>query len=181
MARTVVGSAVVVREKYYWPDVQMNIWFIIMLVTTSLILGVNAQFMSQQSILGLGTPWILPYGVTVGALGIIFIIVMIAFVMQRRLLPGAVFLLNFILLVLFITGVVGTAIQLFGGPNINNLCNRFVFNNRQRGANVQTLAWLQQQNTCQCWQALFAFWIIGSVFTIWMMVIASQVNQNQYE
>jgi hypothetical protein len=54
---TVVGSAVVVREKYYWPDLQLNIWTIVMLATASLILGVNAQFMQIQNAMGLGTPW----------------------------------------------------------------------------------------------------------------------------
>lgn len=54
---TVVGSAVVVREKYYWPDLQLNIWTIVMLATAGLILGVNAQFMQIQSQMGLGTPW----------------------------------------------------------------------------------------------------------------------------
>lgn len=57
MARTVVGSAVVVREKYYWPDAQLNIWTIIMLVTAGLILGVNAQFMSIQDRMRQGVPW----------------------------------------------------------------------------------------------------------------------------
>jgi hypothetical protein len=54
---TVVGSAVLVREKYYWPDLQLNIWTIVMLATSSLILGVNAQFMQIQSQMRLGTPW----------------------------------------------------------------------------------------------------------------------------
>lgn len=31
------------------------------------------------------------------------------------------------------------------------------------------------------WQATFAFWIIGTVSLVWMMVMASMVNQNQYE
>lgn len=54
---TVVGSAIVVREKYYWPDLQLNIWTIVMLATAGLILGVNAQFMDIQNRMGLGTPW----------------------------------------------------------------------------------------------------------------------------
>jgi hypothetical protein len=54
---TVVGSAVIVREKYYWPDLQLNIWTIVMLATAGTILGVNAQFMQIQSRMGLGTPW----------------------------------------------------------------------------------------------------------------------------
>ena len=54
---TVVGSAVVVREKYYWPDLQLNIWTIVMLATAGTILGVNAQFMQIQDRMELGTPW----------------------------------------------------------------------------------------------------------------------------
>jgi hypothetical protein len=58
MARgTVVGEAVVVRQKYYWPDAQLNLWTIIMLVTTGLILGVNAQFWQTQNSMRLGVPW----------------------------------------------------------------------------------------------------------------------------
>ncbi|KNG52693.1 arginase-like protein [Stemphylium lycopersici] len=177
---TVVGSAVVVREKYYWPDLQLNIWTIVMLATAGTILGVNAQFMDQQNRLGLGTPWIMPYGVTVGALAIIFIMIEIVYIAQRKLLPGIMMLLSFILLVLFIAGVIGTAIQLFAGPNINNQCNTYVFNSDASGANLNTLAFLQQRNICQCWQAAFAFWIIGTVFLVWMMVMASQVNSNSY-
>lgn len=57
MARTYVGSAVVVRQKYYWPDVQLNLWTIVMLVTAGLVLGVNAQFMSIQSQFRYPSPW----------------------------------------------------------------------------------------------------------------------------
>ncbi|KAF2272459.1 uncharacterized protein EI97DRAFT_461975 [Westerdykella ornata] len=181
MARTVVGSAVIVREKYYWPDAQLNFWTIIMLVTAGTVLGINAQFMTIQNQTRQGTPWIMPYGVTVGALTLLFILVELILIAQRRLLPGVMMLLSFILLVLFLTGAVGTGIQLFGRAAINNQCNRYVFNRREYGPTLETLAFLQQQNICQCWQAVFAFWIIGAVFFIWMMVIAGQVNQNQYE
>lgn len=57
MARTVVGSAVVVREKYYWPDAILNIWWIVMLAATGAILGISAQFMTIQSQMRLETPW----------------------------------------------------------------------------------------------------------------------------
>ncbi|OCK90894.1 uncharacterized protein K441DRAFT_689142 [Cenococcum geophilum 1.58] len=163
MARTVT-SAVVVREKYYWPDAQLNIWTIIM-VSRRLHM----------------TAMLFPYGVTVGALTIIFIIIELILIAQRRLLPGIMMLLSFVLLVLFITGIIGTAIQLFGGPNINNQCNTYVSNMKVTGPSINTLAWLQQNNICSCWSAAFAFWIIGSVFLIWMMIMASQVNQNQYD
>lgn len=205
---TVVGSAVVVREKYYWPDLQLNIWTIVMLATAGLILGVNAQFMAIQSQMGLGTPWyvtihhflhlppppsfvfriaysqipsrnvlelrstnppsqsrIMPYGVTVGALAIFFILIEIVFIAQRRLLPGTMMLLSFILLVLFIAGIIGTAIQLFAGPNINNQCNTYVFNAEYGGANRDTLAWLQQRNICEfsCFLAILRWGLVRGI------------------
>jgi hypothetical protein len=122
----------------------------------------------------------MPYGVTVGSLALFFLIVTIIFISQRRLLPGSMMLISFILLVLFIAGIIGTAIQLFAGPNINNQCNTYVLNDQVKGVSTDTLAWMQQRNICQNWQALFAFWIIGTVFLVWMMVMASQVNSNQY-
>lgn len=57
MARTVVGSAVVVREKYYWPDAQLNLWTIVMLATAGTILGVSAEFMTIQSRINRPAPW----------------------------------------------------------------------------------------------------------------------------
>ena len=51
---------------------------------------------------------------------------------------GVMILVSFILLVLFVTGIVGTGMQLFGGPNVNNLCNEFVGGMRQYGAGVDT-------------------------------------------
>lgn len=56
-SETVVGSAVVIREKYYWPDLQLNIWTFVMLATAGTILGVNASFMQIQNRMGLGIPW----------------------------------------------------------------------------------------------------------------------------
>lgn len=75
---------------------------------------------------------------------------------QRRLMPGVMMLLSFILLVLYLAGAVGTGIQLFGKAAINNQCNRYVFNNKEYGPSIETLAFLQQQNICK-WNFLFFF------------------------
>lgn len=91
----------------------------------------------------------MPYGLTVGALAVIFILIEIAYIAQRKLLPGTMMLLSFILLVLFIVGIIGTAIQLFAGPNINNQCNTYVFSDSSSGPNMDTLAFLQQRNICE--------------------------------
>jgi hypothetical protein len=57
MSRSVVGRAVVVREKYYWPDAQLNIWTIVMLAAAGTELGVFAEFMSIQGQMRLPVPW----------------------------------------------------------------------------------------------------------------------------
>jgi hypothetical protein len=118
----------------------------------------------------------MPFGISVGSLTVLFVFLMLVLIWQRRLLPGVVMLSSFILLVLFITGVIETAIQLFGpAGNINGNCQTYVFGNKQNQLDINTLAWLQQQSICQQWQAVFAFWIIGAVFLVWMLVLAGMV------
>lgn len=99
----------------------------------------------------------MPYGVTVGALAIIFIIIELVYIAQRKLLPGTMMLFSFILLVLFIAGIIGTAIQLFAGPNINNQCNTYVFGDNSSGPNMDTLAFLQQRNICELYSLNYVF------------------------
>lgn len=121
----------------------------------------------------------MPYGITIGALTIFYVIVLVLLIYQRRLLPGVVMIGCFILLVLYITGVIETAIQLFGpAGNVSSNCQL----NRARkstGVSVNTLAWLQQDATCSSWYAAFAFWIIGGVFLTWMIVLGSMVAKGQ--
>lgn len=57
MARSVVSRAVVVREKYYWPDMQLNFWTIIMLATAGVLIGIYATFMAIQMRFRVGIPW----------------------------------------------------------------------------------------------------------------------------
>jgi hypothetical protein len=120
----------------------------------------------------------MPFGITVGSLLILFIFLMLTLIVQQRLLPGILILGSFILLVLFLTGMIETAIQLFG-PNgdIASKCETFVFDNPSRDLSVTTLAWLMQNSICQSWLAVFAFWIIGAVFLVYLMVLAGMVAQ----
>lgn len=118
------------------------------------------------------------------------------------LLPGIVIVGCFIFFVLTLTGLIQTSIILFG-PNggVNGNCNLYVISMPFTGVSVDTLAYLEQKNICrsfsfvprysmngtdhggigQSWQAAFAFEIVGVVFDIWMMVMASQVNKDQYD
>jgi hypothetical protein len=57
MARTVVGSAVVVREKFFWPDAQLNFWTIVMLAAAGTITGVFAEFLAIQNRMQQAVPW----------------------------------------------------------------------------------------------------------------------------
>jgi len=123
----------------------------------------------------------MPFGITVGALTIIFVWIMIILIYQRRLLPGVVMIGSFILLVLYITGLIETAIQLFGPKgNISSNCTTYVTNNPQNDLSINTLAWLEQNSICQSWDAVFAFWIIGAVFLVWMIILGSQVARGGF-
>jgi len=126
---------------------------------------------------------IMPYGITIGALTVIFILIMLGLILQRRLLPGVVMLGAFILLVLYITGAVETALQLFGpeGDIVGN-CQLYVTGQRSQyqGLSAGTLAWLEQNETCQSWMAVFAFWIVGAVFLVWMLVLGFTVARGGF-
>lgn len=63
MASTVAGSSAVYERriervhKYHWPAIQLNLWMLFMLVASSAILGIFANFIQIQGQLGLGIPW----------------------------------------------------------------------------------------------------------------------------
>jgi len=58
MARTsYVSSRVVVRERYFWPNGQLNIWTIIILATGAILVGIFAEFIVIQDQMNLQQPW----------------------------------------------------------------------------------------------------------------------------
>jgi hypothetical protein len=87
--------------------------------------------------------------VTVGALSVTFILLELIMVAQRRLVPGMMMLGAFILLVLYLTGLIQTAILLFGPTDVSGNCQRYVTNDKTSGPTEDTLAWLQQSNICE--------------------------------
>lgn len=105
---------ITITRRYPWPTAQLNWWIIVMLATGGLILGVFADFLSIQHQFGIGIPWLFPYGITVGSLTVLFVLVGIILQAQGQLDPFLVILGCGILVVLFITGLIETAIQLFG-------------------------------------------------------------------
>lgn len=123
----------------------------------------------------------MPFGITVGALTILFVLGMLILISQRRLLPGFLMIGSFILLVLFITGLIETAIQLFGpAGDINTKCSTYIFNMPSTGLNIDTLGWLEQNSICQSWLAVFSFWIVGAVFLTYMIALAARVAQGGF-
>lgn len=88
---------------------------------------------------------------------------------SRRLYPGVVILKAFILFVLYLTGMIGTASQLFG-PVIKE-CQRGSAN----GLNVDALMWLLQRSTCEDWYVVFGFWVVGMLFEVWILIVARRV------
>ena len=91
-----------------------------------------------------------PYEVTVAALTIGFILLIFFLIANRMLLPGIVIIGSFILFVLWLTGLVETAIMDFGpSSSVNGNCGAYITGQPFTGVSLDTLAWLEQQNICE--------------------------------
>lgn len=112
---------------------------------------------------------IIPYGITVGALTETFVWIVVLLSFQRRLYPGVVIVQAFILFVLYLTGMIGTASQLFGP--IIKVCQ----GDNSSGLNVDSLLWLFQKSTCEDWYVVFGFFVVGMLFEVWILLVARQV------
>ncbi|CRG85965.1 hypothetical protein PISL3812_02968 [Talaromyces islandicus] len=166
-------------RRYRWPELQLNIWLITVLVGSGVCLGVFAWFMVVQTQLRLGIPWLFPFMVTVGALGVAFVATILILAAQRFLLPGIIIIGSFILFALWLTGLIETALQLYGGQaNVNSNCQNYVTNMQWTGNTVEALAWLTQNTICNCWKAAFAFELVNTIFYFWMMVMSWQVHKD---
>ncbi|KAH8426958.1 uncharacterized protein KD926_007207 [Aspergillus affinis] len=169
------------RRRYHWPELQLNIWIIIVLAASAICLGIFSWFMVVQSELELGIPWLFPYMTVSGALGVFFIILILILAAQRFLLPGIIIVGSFILFVLWLTGLIETSLQLYGVVgNVNDNCKIYVDDNHFGGNNLQTMAWLTQSTICNCWKTAFAFELVNTIFFLWMMIMSWQVNRDVY-
>jgi hypothetical protein len=83
---------------------------------------------------------------------------------------------GFILFVLWLTGMITVSLELWGPSGfVNNNCQLAVFDQNPTGQYLSTLAWLEQKSICQSWYAVFSFSLVGTVFFLWIMVMAYQV------
>lgn len=91
-----------------------------------------------------------PYYVVVASLVIVFVLAVIWLIANRRLLPAIVMIGAFMLFILWMVGLIATAVELWGpGGSVQSNCNLVVFNKNPKGPSIDTLAWLQQKNTCK--------------------------------
>jgi hypothetical protein len=117
--------------------------------------------------------------VTVSSLALVFLLTILILAGQRLLIPGIILLGSFILLVLWLTMLIETAIQLYGpAANVNGNCQTYVQGRAFTGTSVETLQYLTQMNICNCWRAAFSFEVVGTVFFLYMMVLAWQVQRD---
>lgn len=88
--------------------------------------------------------------VATAALTVIFLCLIVFLSMQHTLIPEMIILGSFILFVLWLTGLIGTAVQLYGSQaNINSNCQNWVSDYEFKGASINTLAWLTNLNICR--------------------------------
>ncbi|VUC23849.1 unnamed protein product [Clonostachys rosea] len=164
---------------YNWPPIQLNFWIFVMLLASTAILGVFSVFVQTQYQLLLPIPWYFPYFMTVSCLSIVFIAGLFWLIAERRLLPAIVMIGAFILFVLWLTGLIIISIELFGPTgSISSTCNNQVFSHNPKGQTMEVLAYLQQKNICESWRLVFAMGLIGTVFLLWIMIMAYQVFVN---
>lgn len=134
-------------------------------------------------------------------LGVCFILLVLVLASRHFLLPGIIIIGSFILLVLWLTGLIETSLQLYGVVgNVNDNCQIYVVNNKAWGNNINTLAWLTQSTICEfcpmhdwwqvywlsdflgnCWKTAFALELVNTIFYLWMMVMSWQVNRDVYD
>ena len=146
---------------------------------------------------------------TTGGVSVIAVIFVALLIAQKRMIPGLMMMIAFALFVLYMTGLVETGIQLFGPGTISNNCQRYVQHSKVTGLSVDTLAWLSQNDLCEClpkqipamrdradfvrrgltgcaivgneWYTLFVFWFVGAMLGPWMLIMAMQVATGGFE
>ncbi|PGH16225.1 hypothetical protein AJ80_05248 [Polytolypa hystricis UAMH7299] len=171
-------SVIRVNRKFHWPEVQLNIWLLVVLAGSATCLGIFSWFMAVQRQMNLGIPWVFPFMIATSGLALLFFFLIIFLAFQRALIPEIIILGSFILFVLWLTGVIGTAIQMFTDKaNVYSNCQNYVADNQFRGSSINTLAWLTQINICNCWKTAFAFEVINDVFFLWMLFMSWQVRK----
>lgn len=88
--------------------------------------------------------------IAASCLALIFIVLILVLAFQAKLIPEIIILGSFVLFVLWLTGLIGTSIQLYGSiASVNANCQNYVESMEYRGASINTLAWLTQINICQ--------------------------------
>ncbi|KAI9678402.1 MAG: hypothetical protein M1829_002000 [Trizodia sp. TS-e1964] len=153
-----------------------------MLVAACTVVGVYGNFITIQTQLEVGIPWYMSYWVAAGSLTIVYLILIVWLISQRRLLPSIVILGSFILFVVWLTGLVKISIELWGPVgSVNDYCVRYVSNQPSSGQVVNTLAWLEENSICQSWKAGFSFALVGTIFLLWMMIMAWRVSNDDYD
>lgn len=49
------------RRRYHWPEVQLNLWILIILAAAATDLGIFAWFITVQQQMQIGIPWCVEY------------------------------------------------------------------------------------------------------------------------
>lgn len=101
---------------------------------------------------------IFPFMISSAILGLLFSFLILFLAFKHMLIPEIVILGSAVLFVLWLTGVVGTAIQLYtSDANVNSNCENYVTKARFEGPSINTLAWITQFNICKF--SFFSFFV----------------------
>ncbi|KAF3483785.1 uncharacterized protein GIQ15_03109 [Arthroderma uncinatum] len=172
------SSGYTVIQRFRWPEIRLHVWLLVNLASSTTCLGIFSWFLFVQTQLSVSTPWVFPFMVATAGLGLLFVFFMLFLIQRGMLLPDIIILGCFVLFVLWLTGLIGTSIELYGtAANVNSNCQSYVVNMPSKGPSINTLAWLTQITICNCWKTAFAFELVSTVFYIWMLIISFQVRR----
>ena len=48
------------RRRYQWPEIQLNLWILVILAASATVLGIFAWFITVQQQMNIGIPWLVP-------------------------------------------------------------------------------------------------------------------------
>jgi len=164
-------------RRYRWPELLLSIILLILFVSASIVCGSFAYFTEIQKRLFLAVPWYYIFLLVISTLTILFVFAVVALYYVHLLLPIIVMICSFIMLILWLAGLIKASIELWGpSGSINDNCVRYVYNDSYWTArNLDILVRIQQEGVCNLWKTSFALEMVATFLFLWLIIMSWQV------
>lgn len=135
---------------HQWKQEKFYPWAILTIICGTIITGCAAFGLETQNQLLLPPLWLFSFSISAGVIAIVLTLVSMGMVSTNALKPGVMIIFASIIFVLFLTGLVATALQLYGpSGSISADCQSYILAHPVEGPSLTTLAWLHQRSLCK--------------------------------